>query len=236
MKALFITILVCIIFSSLFSENHISDFDHLSSLQKSGVRNADLFYNLGVVYWQSGQSGLSTLYFLRALNVDSAHKLAKENLEYVVGLSQDKGLYPNHQFLVRAAFEIYDFLNINRLAIITLVLLLGTVLSLHWLLFYDENKERGFPILVFSIVLCIFLFFASITFVKAYRQTHNNKAVVTTPMAKIMVEADENASKLADVHEGLILVIEYTGTVWSKVHLPDGVTGWVLSSNISKVL
>jgi len=52
--------------------------EQMLELERSGVQNADLYYNIGVGYWQTGQSGKANLYFLRALNLNSAHKAAAE--------------------------------------------------------------------------------------------------------------------------------------------------------------
>jgi tetratricopeptide (TPR) repeat protein len=73
--------------------------------------NPDLYYNLGVTYWQTGQSGMASLYFLKALHLDSAHKAARENLNYSIRLSKDRDLYPQRLFLVRVFLEVYDFMN-----------------------------------------------------------------------------------------------------------------------------
>ena len=51
-----------------------------------GVKNADLFYDMGVCHYQLGNTGKAVLYFLRALNLNSAHKQAKQNLLYIHNL------------------------------------------------------------------------------------------------------------------------------------------------------
>ncbi|MDD2422713.1 MAG: SH3 domain-containing protein [Candidatus Cloacimonetes bacterium] len=232
MKAIWtILILSILVFSGLAA----SEFDEFRALEEQGLQNADLYYNLGVTYWQLGQSGMANLYFLRALNLDSAHKLAKENLEYVIALSQDRDLYPQHLFLLRIFWEIYDYLNLNRMAMLTLILLLLSALSLSWLLNYDFDKERGLPSLIFGI--CLFLLLSSSTFlgVKAYRQAHNSKAVLILSQAELRAEAEPKASRVAVIHEALVLVVEESRQDWSLVRLPNGISGWIENEAIKRV-
>ena len=214
---------------------YASEFDEFKALEEQGIQNADLYYNLGVTYWQLGQSGMANLYFLRALNLDSAHKPAKENLEYVIELSQDRQLYPQRLFLVRIFWEVYDFLNVNRMAVLTLILLLMSALSLSWLMHYAPDKERGLPSLIFGI--CLFMLLSSIAFLvtKAYRQTHNSKAVLIQSQAELRAEAEPKAKRVAIIHEALILIVEDSKQDWSMVRLPDGNSGWVETEAIRKV-
>lgn len=213
-----------------------SEYDRLKALAAEGIQNADLYYNLGVTYWQTGQSGMANLYFLKALNINSAHKPAKENLNYVIALSEDRDLYPEQLFLVRVFFEVYDFLNLNRMAILTLVLLILSAISLSWLLHYDPHKERGLPSLVFGICLVLFLTSAVFLGVKSYRQAFNSKAVVLAPEAELRAEPEAQAKRVALVHEALILVVEKAEAEWSLVRTPDGKSGWIPNQKIGKVL
>lgn len=213
-----------------------SEYDRLKALDEKGIQNSDLYYNLGVTYWQTGQSGMANLYFLKALNVNSAHKLAKENLNYVIALSEDQELYPEQLFLVRVFLEAYDFLNLDRLAILSLVLLILSAISLSWLLHYDPQKERGLPSLAFGI--CIILFLTSAVFlgIKCYRQAFNSKAVVLAAEAELRAEHEAEAKRVAIVHEALILVVEKAEAEWTLVRTPDGKSGWIPNQKIGKVL
>lgn len=230
---LILCLLVCAF--GLAAQIKESEFGHLLKLDERGIRNADLYYNLGVGYWQTGQSGMATLYFLRALNLNSAHKPSQENLDYVISLSQDRELYPQRLFLVSLAFRIYDFLNLERLAIMALVMLLLASLSLHWLMHYDPEKERGLPSLIFGICLFLLITSALLLGVKSYRQTHNSKAVLIENVAELKTDADDASPRKAVIHEGLILVVGDSSKEWLQVSLPDGTKGWLPKASVAKV-
>lgn len=205
-------------------------------LEENGVRNADLYYNIGVAYWQTGQSGMANLYFLRSLNLNSAHKPAKENLDYVIALSQDKDLYPQRPFLLRIFYASYDFMNLNRMAVLSLILFALTGLCLHWLLHYDPLKERGLPTLVFVIVLLLFLSSVGFLGSKAYRQQHNNRAVLISARVDLRAGASMGAARIAVLHEAAILRVEKREKLWCLVHSPDGKRGWLKNEDVAWVI
>ncbi len=226
MKKLCLFLIAAMLLMPLFS----SEYEKLKAMEDSGVQNADLFYNLGVTHWQLGDSGLAVQYFLKALNIDSAHSGARANLNYVTGLSEDRELYPKHGFLLRLTLQSYDFLNLDRLALISIILFFIFALSLSWLLFYDEEKERALPELITGITLLIFLIFAGLSGVKYYRFKNNNKAVMIEERADMMTEPRADSRRIAVVHEACILVVEKQQDDWALVRSPDGKSGWVQSS------
>lgn len=109
--------------------------------EKQEPHNADYYYNQAVSYFDSGNQAYANLYYLKALNLNSAHKQARANLELSIRLSADSKLYPQHKFLVNATYRMLWFFSVNRLAIISLILLLLASLCLAWLLFYDPDKR-----------------------------------------------------------------------------------------------
>ncbi|HQQ67650.1 MAG TPA: SH3 domain-containing protein, partial [Candidatus Cloacimonadota bacterium] len=148
----------------------------------------------------------------------------------------DKDLYPQRLFLVRVFFAAYDFMNVNRMAILCLVLLLLASLSLHWLMHYDPEKERAFPELISGIAVVLFIVSGIFLGIKAYRQAFNNKAVVIADTAELRSEADQSASRLALIHEALVLNVEKTRGEWCLVRTPDGNTGWLPAADLARVL
>lgn len=232
MKRILLILMLLLAFIALSA----SEWEKLLELDTSGVQNADLYYNIGVGYWQDGQSGMANLYFLRALNLDSNHRAAKENLEYVIELSPDKSLYPQRQFLVSAFWQFYDFLTLNRLALISLVLFALFAAAWVWLLNYPLEKERGLPELVLGIMLFLFLGSASLLGIKAYRRAYNNKAVMISQQEFLRQNIQSDSEKLMMLHEGVVLELIRTGKESHLVRTPDGVKGWLPAASIRMVI
>jgi tetratricopeptide (TPR) repeat protein len=224
-----------LILLGLLGSLYASEFEKLKMAEERGTENPDLYYNLGVTYWQTGHSGMATLYFLKALNLDSAHRLARENLEYAINLSQDRELYPQRLFLVKVFLSAYNFMNLNRMAVLCLVFLVLSALSLLWYVNYDPDKERGLPGLLLGITLTLLFTLVFFTAVKAYRRSNNKQAVLIESEAELREEADSTARRSAKIHEGIILQIRKRDADWSLVNLPDGRSGWILNQYIGMV-
>lgn len=216
--------------------NYSDEVQELLQLEKQGIHNADLYNNIGICYYHQNQIGLATVYFLRALNLKSDHQDAKNNLEFVIDLSKDKAIYPQRAFLVQLFFRWYDFLNINRFALLTLFLFVLFAISVHWTIHYDREKELGLPVL-FTLISAILLFTCSVMlFTKYNRMRHNTKAVIISKEAEGYSGAGTQYSKLFQINEGLIVNVQKESGEWYLILLPSGVNGWIKKTELLRVL
>lgn len=199
------------------------------------IHNADFYYNKGVDYYAKGNQGLANLYYLKALNLDTAHKFARSNLELSLRLSTDNKLYPQRLFLVRVLFQGLDFFSVNRLAIISLLLLFFTVAALAWLMFYNPDEERALPILVFSFLCLLCLSSYILLGVKSYRQTHNKLAVVLSSSEQVLPPSRAGKKAIAEVHEGLVVTLINVKDDMANVRLPNGLLGKLPAKSLAKV-
>jgi len=207
----------------------------LEAKADSGVKNADLFYDIGVCHYQMGNTGKAVLYFLRALNLNSAHKQAKQNLLYIHNLHPELSPEPNRPFLVQLFLNIYDFFSLNRLAITLLILAILLTLSLHWLMHTPSEKERGLPILAVVITAILFIAFGSMLLVKNHRYRNDSRAVVIANVAPIYHTPESN-NVLQTIPEGSVVVAIKTLGKKTQIILPDGTQGWVDSNSIERVV
>jgi len=198
------------------------------------VPNADLFYNQGVDYFQRGDAGKACLYWLRALNLNSAHPQARANLNLASSLSPDSSLYPTEPFLSRAIGRVINYFSVNRLAWWGLLLFLGLGACVIWLLGYDPDKERALPIIVLSVLIILNVSTFTALGIKRYQQVHNRQGVITVPRCQLFHAS--NARPLLEVHAGLIVTILEQRNDSYLVRLPDGRIGRVLTTCCERVL
>jgi hypothetical protein len=202
---------------------------------EAGKENADLYYNIGVCYFELGHTGKAVLWFLRAQNLNSNHHQAKDNLEFLDRLHQSDQKTLSRPFLTVLFLNIYDFFTLNRLAITVLILSFLFTLCLLWLLFYPEDKERGLPILTLSIVFVLLLVFSVTLIVKNDRYIHNTKAVVMQEGTALFASPG-SVSQIQVLSEGTIVQIRQSGKEMDTVVLQDGTGGWIKKSQLERVV
>lgn len=203
---------------------------------KQGVQDPDLYYNMGVCHYHLNQLALAKLNFLRTLRLNSAHKQAQHNVAFIRQLSPDQDLYPEQQFIQRLFYRLYDWFNLNRLALGILLFLVLSGLCLHWLLRYDPQKEKGLPVLLLSISCLFLLLFIGTTIVKAYRMEHNNKAVIAYDNCLLLEEPDPASSSGRTVSSALMVIAAETQGDFTRIILPDGTGAWVKTDAILRVV
>ncbi len=206
-------------------------------LQKDsdGLRNANLYYNIGVGYYRAGQTGKAMLYFLRALNLDSSHRQARANIDFIQSLFPQDQQPPPRPFLAQVIYSVYDFFSLNRLALAVLILALLVTLCLHWLFHYPPERERDFPALVLLILGLIFLGFGSTLFFKYNRYKHNTRAVVMGESARVYASRD-GVKPLYELPEGYVVNLKVNGSQRSQVILADGSGCWVETARLERVV
>ncbi|HOH46623.1 MAG TPA: tetratricopeptide repeat protein [Candidatus Cloacimonadota bacterium] len=241
MKKLIILLLILISSSLSWAQTQQrTDYAKLLSeldLQaKQGVEDPDLYYNMGVCHYHLNQLALAKLSFLRALRLNSAHKQAQHNVAFIRQLSPDQDLYPEQQFIQRLFYMLYDWFNINRLALGILFFLALSGLCLHWLLRYNPQKEKGLPVLLLSASCLLLLLFIGTTIVKTYRMNHNNKAVIAYDNCLLLEEPDPASNSGRSVSSALMVIAAETSGDYTRIILPDGTGAWVKSDAVLRVV
>ncbi len=206
----------------------------LQTLADQGIRNAGLFYDLGVCHHHLGDEGRAVLNFLRALNIDSAHRQAWENLAYIN--SRTPGLPQESQrpYLAQLFLKISDFFSLNRLALIFLVLAILTTLSLHYLFHYPPEREKGLPVLLVLICAILLIAFGSALAVKHHRYKHNPKGVVL--QSAELRSAPASGRMLKELVPGTSAIAKQSSGTQLRVILPDGLSGWIDGASFELVV
>lgn len=213
-----------------------TSLDSLLKLESSGIKDPDLYYNIGVAYYRANDTGRAMLYFLRAVNLNSAHSRASQNISFIRDLSPDREMMVQRQFLESMFLRVYDWFNLNRAALAALFWLLITALCVHWLLHWDPTKERGLPTLILLISSLILTACVGLVITKAYRMRHNKKAVVASDNSALYSAPSESAREDTAVNAALIVIAQKTDNGFSQVILPDGSSAWIKTGDILKVI
>jgi tetratricopeptide (TPR) repeat protein len=209
--------------------------DKMQNQEKKGIANADMYNQMGLCYYRLGNSGKAVVYFLRALRLNSAHGEAKNNLDFVINRTLDKEMYTPPSFLASVFLKVFDFFTLNYLAVIVLILLLVTVLCLHWFLHLELGEDRAVPVMWLVIFGLILLLAGTMLGFKYSGYRDNSRAVVIEVEVQGFSGPGSEFGKLFTIHEGLQINISRMDRDWALITLPNGGAGWIPVSSIERV-
>lgn len=199
----------------------------------AGYESADLYYNLGNVYYRQEEYGLSILNYERALRLKPNFRDAKQNLDLADSKTEDQIAALPEIFLAQWAHSVVAWFSPTGWRICTLILLtlLGTAVVL-FLLSRDYAWRKG--ALIGGIVTLVFLLLCiSCTISASVRYNRHNQAIVTAPMAVVKSSPEENSIDKLVLHEGTKVNIEETLGEWHKIQIADGNNGWLQTDEVT---
>lgn len=216
------------------SEDH-KTLQELEKIAAAGTSNPDLFYNIGVCHHQLGRPGLATLYYLKALSLDSAHPQARHNLRLLRELDPIAATELSRPFLVQSLYDVIAWLNYSRLALLILISLALTALCAHWLIHLSPDAEKGPPVLLLSLCLLFLLTFTITLIFKQHRAARDDRAVVTIPLSTTYSDAGgQQASR--NLPEGTIIRITGQDKSFWQARLEDGSHIWIKRGDVIRLL
>lgn len=213
----------------------VSAYNNLIKLEKEGIINADMYNQLGLSYYKQGKTGKAVLYFLRSLRLNSNHIAARNNLDYVTSQTLDKDLQSQPSFLSSVFQKVFDFFTLNSMAVIVLILLIITILCLHWLMHIPIEQDKAVPVMWLIIAGFVLLLFVTMLGLKLRDFHSNTRAVVIEPEIAGYSGPGPEYGKLFTIHEGLIIHINRVDKDWALVTLPNGGAGWILIASVERV-
>ena len=192
----------------------------------------ELYYNIGNVYFKTGNIPSAILYFEKAKKLDPGNTEINNNIAIANMKSVDKIDVLPQFILQRWLNNIVDLFSIDAWAKIIIV---SFVLLLIFVSFYIFTRSVAVKKTSFIIALILFTTTAS-SFVFAqiqYNQINNNKeAIIFAPSITIKSSPSETSTDLFILHEGTkVKVIDKVGE-WNEIKLPNGSVGWLKENTI----
>jgi tetratricopeptide (TPR) repeat protein len=247
-----IIVLLLILFSSAFAQDELTaafdsgveayqnkDFSKALELfldiEKSGIQQADLFYNIGNCYFQLAEIGNSVLYYKRSLKLDPGHKQAAKNLAFVFTFTKDKVTEASDDLLLNLWNKLLIIFPLNTLAIILAVFFLLIIMIVNIMIIAYRNQEKTAPMFGLFILSFLFIFFTIVSFTQWNRYHNNDKAVLLAASEIGFSGPSEDFTRVFTIHEGMVLEIEKTEAEWSLIKLPNGVGGWIRTFSFERI-
>ncbi len=213
--------------------NYEAAADAYEVILATGLQSAELYYNLGNAYYRQEELGQAILNYERALRLNPHFRDARENLDLCYSKTED-GIESLPQiFLVQWAQAIVNWFSPTGwlVAIIILFALLGALVVIFFVSSdYGWRKRSLFLGILVSLLLMLSV---GCTIASYVRYNRHDKAIITSPMIVLKGSPEAHSIDKMILHEGTPVNIDETLGDWYKIHIADGTTGWVESSDIT---
>ncbi len=202
--------------------------------------DTNLFYNIGNCYAKINEEGYAVLYYKRALRIDSSNRKARTALDEIQNKIISATLAES-SFTNRLLSSIYNWLNLNTLALILIILSLTlgifiyTFLS-HTIAISIFAKRFYLTLNIFLLGLFLILFIG-----KIYQYNNNLQAIIVKDNTIINKEEDgrvfaTNKKLQAGLTLKFIASIEELKNGYSLLALPNGELVVIANDNFERVI
>lgn len=197
-------------------------------LLSQGLRNGDMYYNLGNAYLKNGSLGRALFNFRMAERFMPRDADLEANVQYALDQTRDtidcSGATPFwHTFF----FWFYKLTSRELgYALLCCNFLFWALLAIKY---FFRTESLG---IVASIALFFTVFFGASLLVKHYQTTQVKRAVALAREIQVRSGSGPRDTVLFKLHEGAEMVVEQEDASWAKISLCDGKMGWVQKSSI----
>lgn len=216
----------------------------LPEMEKEAFVSKDfrLFYNIGILYAESNQAGLSILNLKRASLLNPYDKDAQDSLN---NLRNSIGI-PSYLFdqspLEKAMQLPFNMISINISVIVGIVFLFIGSIFLSIILSRLNLKIIG-PIImnhrkIIRILSFIFILIGIIYLLSAiirYQAVFNHKNAVVISPSELKDRPENNALTIINLPSGLECTVKEQSSGYYMVNTIDGHEGWIYRTNLSRV-
>ena len=205
----------------------------------------DVLYNLGTTYMQQGKLPMARLVLERALLYEPQGRDISNNLDLVTRMIRVRAI-ENVRGRTQRVGVSNDFFWWDMARRITAralaILLLISVCSLIFVLLTRPRTLQPAVRDTLAIVgvLAALVMVASMAgwYARAQIMQRSRPAIILTPSPELREGPSAHAAKLGAAHPvapGMRVPIEEARQGWTKVRLPDGASGWLLSPGLGEV-
>ncbi len=201
--------------------------DLYKQILSRGYEGKEVYYNLGNCYYRLGETGLSVLYYEKALKLDPNDPDIRHNLDLARMRVVDRVEMPPRFFVFEWWDLLKNFYSVGQLTRIVAGLFILSILLLVFWLFIRRDRIRRL-VLTFSIICGIAtVFWSYILIVQARSVVNHREAIVLVPNVTVMSAPEEGGTDVFILHEGVKVHLDEQRGDWVQISLPDGKTGWM---------
>jgi len=218
--------------SFYLQKQYDSAANYLEQIAAGKPHNAELYYNLGNVYYRMNRIAPAVLNYERALRINPSFIQAQDNLAITHARINNHTLPAEDIFFISWWKSMTAHTNATMWAIVGLLFFILSIVFLWVKKYTTIGSSLPFQLPGILAFVCV------ITLIFCYKSSRNftnyNGAIVMENDAPLLNEL-QKGKPIALVPEGTSVKILKQNGNWIEVSLPDSRSGWLLSSQIEKI-
>jgi len=202
----------------------------------AGVRNSDVYYNLGNAYFKQGDMGRAILNYRRAQQLDPPDADIAANLALARTQTVDKLEVPPEGVLVNIVEIAEEWLTLNQAAMLALSLWLLMCIAFIVAIFQPRWRRLSAGIMA---ILAVFLLIGLISMAnRLYKETEAPPVVIIAPEVDVTSGPGGGDQYLVEfeLHAGAEVRLLESRVGWRRITLPGNLEGWVPSEAVEPVI
>tara|TARA_R110000868_G_scaffold378396_3_gene643854 strand:+ start:174 stop:920 length:747 start_codon:yes stop_codon:yes gene_type:complete len=214
------------------AEDFIKAISLYDSVLQSGKENAALHYNLANSYFKEGNIGKSILHYEKALKLKPQDAEIQNNLEIARQKTIDRFEEVPENLFQASRLAIISLLSPDNWARVALFAFLLATIGFALYLF-SQYLRLGFITIISGLgitLLALILAWSHQNYLN-----HNQGVILLEDSSYVKSGPSESADDVFILHEGTKALRLEQFESWSKIKLPDGKLGWLLSEEIAVI-
>lgn len=215
--------------------NYKGAIDAYSNLLKEGYTSEALYYNLGNAHYKNGDNAEAVYYFEKAHKLSPGDEDVNINLQFARLKTADKIDQPAQFFLARWWQSLMLGFSLKGLAIFSILCFLAASGAL---IGYIYTGSVGIKKASFYGSIVLFAIGAfTIVLAKSQSDYFNNThdAIIFTASVTVKSAPSNAAKNLFILHDGTKVSITGNSAGWTKIKLPNGTEGWIISTDAREI-
>lgn len=202
----------------------------------AGVRNSDVYYNLGNAYFKQGDMGRAILNYRRAQQLDPPDADIAANLALARTQTVDKLEVPPEGVLINIVEIAEEWLTLNQAALLALGLWFLMCVAFVVAIFQPRWRRLSAGTMA---ILAILLLIGLMSMAnRLYKETQSPPAVIIAPQVDVTSGPGGGDQYLVEfeLHAGAEVRLLESRIGWRRITLPGSLEGWVPGEAVEPVI
>jgi len=217
--------------SAYQEQNYQKAQEEYMKFANEGVKNFELFYNLGNTYFKLNDLGNARFYYEKAAKFEPLNKELNANIAMLMASMKDKEEV-ERSFVETLLRKIYYTLSINLLGVLVLISFI-IMMAFVVILIMSRSAILKRVVKILLVIFAVIFFLITVTEVMRIRDFYaEDSAVILDETVIAYSGPSEDFPQVFTIHDGLKVSIEKYDNDWVLIKLPSGSGGWVLVNSL----